>query len=137
MAMEVAVMSLSTREQQALDGIESRLVGSAPHLAELLATFTRLTSSEGMPAREEVRLEVGWTRQIIRRASRLLAAYAGLDRAMALLWVLTTVGLIAAGVALSSSGSGSGGAACVRSWAVACAVTVPAHAARAAVPSAS
>ena len=125
-------MSLSTREQHALDGIESRLVGSAPHLAELLATITRLTSGERMPAREEVRLEAGWARQIIRRASRLLAAYAGLDRALVLVWVLTTVGLIAAGVALS----GGGGGACVRSWAMACAATVPAHAARAVAPSA-
>jgi hypothetical protein len=131
--MEVAVMSLSSREQQTLDGIENRLVGSAPHLAELLATFTWLTSDERMPAREEVRREIGWTRQIIRRAGRLLAAYAGLDRAIALLWVLTTVGLIAAGVALSGGGEG----ACIRSWAVACTATVPARAARTVVPSAS
>jgi Protein of unknown function (DUF3040) len=131
--MEAAVMSLSTREQQALDGIENRLAGSDPKLTALLATFTRLTSGEGMPVCEEVHQEARWTGQVVRRACRLLAAYAGLDRALALLWVLMAVGLIAAGVALSDSG---GGGACVRSRAVGCAATVPAYAART-VPSGS
>jgi hypothetical protein len=122
--MEVAVMSLSTREQQALDGIENRLAGSDPKLAWLLAAFTRLTSGEGMPAREEVRMRADWKRRFYRRARRLLAAYAGLGRALALLWVLMTVGLIALAVGLSSGGSGG---ACVGSWPSACAPPQPAH----------
>jgi hypothetical protein len=130
--MEAAVMSLSTREQHALDHIENRLAGSDPELTALLATFTRLTSGEEMPVREEVHEEGRWTGQVVRRA----AAYAGLDRALALLWVLIAVGLIAAAVAMSDSGSASEGA-CVRSRAVGCAATVPAHAVRAVVPSAS
>ena len=48
--MEVAVMSLSARDQQALDGIEDGLAGSTPKLAAMLATFTRLTSGEEIPA---------------------------------------------------------------------------------------
>jgi Protein of unknown function (DUF3040) len=48
--MEVAVMSLSTREQLALDGIANKLAGSDPRLAALLVTFARLTSGEAMPA---------------------------------------------------------------------------------------
>jgi hypothetical protein len=114
--MEVAVMSLSTREQQALDSIESRLVGSAPHLAGLLATFTQLNSGERMPAREEVHGKTGWTK----RVGRVLAAYARLDRGMALLWVVIAIGLITVGVALSSTGKGG---ACVTSWEVTCAAT--------------
>ncbi|MDR0344085.1 MAG: DUF3040 domain-containing protein [Nocardiopsaceae bacterium] len=57
-------MSLTAREQQALQAIEGRLVGSDPELASLLATFTRLTSSEEMPARE--RVQRGWHRALRR-----------------------------------------------------------------------
>ena len=46
-------MSLSPREQHALDSIKQALAGS--ELAALLATFTRLVSGEEMPAREPVR----------------------------------------------------------------------------------
>jgi hypothetical protein len=131
--MEVAVVSLSTREQQALDGIANGLAGSDPKLARLLAAFTRLTSGEGMPDREEVRLRAGWTGRLGRRVRRLLAADAGLGRAMALLWVLLTVGLIALAVGLSSGG---GGRACVGSWPSACAAPPPAHPSNPLVPSA-
>jgi hypothetical protein len=131
--MEVAVMSLSMREQQALDGIEARLAGSDPRLAALLVTFARLTSGDAMPAREEVPAQARWTGQVFRRASRLLAAYAGLDRTLALLWVLIAIGLIAIAVAL---GGGTGGR-CVRSWAVACTAPAPTHFHHPVVPSAS
>jgi hypothetical protein len=50
--MEVAVTSLSARDQQMLEDIEDGLVGSAPKLAAMLAMFTRLTSNEEMPAAE-------------------------------------------------------------------------------------
>jgi hypothetical protein len=136
--MEVAVMSLSAREQQALDSIEDRLVGSDPRLAALLftllLTFSRLTSGDAMPAREEVPGQARWTRRALRRARRLLAAYAGLDRTMALLWVLITVGLIAVAAVLSGGGSGR---ACVRSWAVACTAPAPANHTALVVPSSS
>lgn len=131
-------MSLTTREEQALAGIENRLAGSDPKLAALLVTFARLNSGEAMPDREDVREDVRmqgrWTYRVFRRARRLLAAYAGLTQAMVLLWVLVAVGLIAVGVALSGVGPG---AACARSWPVACAVPAPAHVARPAAPSAS
>jgi hypothetical protein len=132
--MEVAVMSLTTREQQALDAIENRLAGSDPNLAALLATFARLTSGEGMPAREQVCQEIRCTRQVFRRAWRRLAAYAGLNRALALLWVLVAIGLIAVAAALSGFG---GGAACVKPWAAACTAPVPAHSSRPVMPSSS
>ena len=47
-----AAMSLSAREQQALDSIKSGLAGSDPELAALLSAFTRLASGEEMPDRE-------------------------------------------------------------------------------------
>src|SRR5215467_7013959 len=53
--MEVAVTSLSPKEQQALASIEDGLAGSDPKLASLLATFARLASGEEMPVREKIR----------------------------------------------------------------------------------
>jgi hypothetical protein len=130
--MEVAVMSLSTREQQALDGIENRLAGSDPKLAWLLGTFARLNLGETMPTREEVPLQARWARRIFRRACRLLAACAGLDRALAVLWVLIAVGLIALSVGLSGGGRGG---ACIGTWPSACAAP-PAQPSHPVVPSA-
>jgi hypothetical protein len=42
-------MSLSAREQQALNSIRDGLAGSDPELATLLATFTDQASGEEMP----------------------------------------------------------------------------------------
>ena len=47
-------MSLSAYERRALDSISANLTGSDPVLAQLLDTFTRLTASEVMPAREQI-----------------------------------------------------------------------------------
>ena len=47
-------MSLSAREQQALDSIGDELAGADPKLASLLATFARLASGEEMPVREKI-----------------------------------------------------------------------------------
>ena len=54
--MEVAVMSLSARENYTLYSIEYRLSGTDPELASLLDMFTRLTAGEDMPAREKIRM---------------------------------------------------------------------------------
>jgi hypothetical protein len=56
-------MSLSAREQHALDSIEAALAGSDPDLALLLATFGRLTSGEEMPVREKIRKNRWWVRR--------------------------------------------------------------------------
>jgi hypothetical protein len=47
-------MSLSAREQQALDLINDRLISSDSGLAILLGTFNRLAAAEEMPAREKI-----------------------------------------------------------------------------------
>jgi hypothetical protein len=65
--MEVAAMSLSSHEQHALHSIEDRLCVSDPELASLLATFTRLTAGEDMPAREKTPASPGTTRGSHRR----------------------------------------------------------------------
>lgn len=48
-------MSISERERQTLDSIESDLAISAPRLASMLGIFSRLTAGEQMPAREPLR----------------------------------------------------------------------------------
>ena len=48
-------MSISKREQQALDSIETDLARSAPQLASMLVMFSWLTADERMPVREPVR----------------------------------------------------------------------------------
>jgi len=47
-------MSISERERQTLDSIESDLAQSAPRLRSMLMMFTRLTADEQMPARKPV-----------------------------------------------------------------------------------
>jgi hypothetical protein len=107
----VAAMSLSVREQQALDGIADDLAGSAPKLAAMLAMFTRLTSDEGMPTGERV-IAIRPDADRVRRLFRC----PGVHCAMPLLWVLIAVALIAVAVA-ASRGSEPG---CVKAWAMTC-----------------
>lgn len=129
-------MSLSAREQQALDSIEDGLAGSDPQLASLLATFTRLTSGEQMPVREKIRLgRPRATRRLLcnkrRRCLNTLCWHAprtgqrlAWQRAMLVLWLIVSIALVA--VALSvSRGSGKGTCTVV----AVCAGLAPAHAA--------
>ena len=64
-------MSLSSHEQHALHSIEDRLCVSDPELASLLATFTRLTAGEDMPAREKTPASAGTARRSHRRRRSL------------------------------------------------------------------
>jgi hypothetical protein len=86
----VAVMGLDPQEQRSLKSIGERLSGSDPGLASLLATFTRLTSAEEMPAREEIR--PGGGRHGI-RARSLRRSAAGQPRRGDRPWVLKQIGL--------------------------------------------
>jgi Protein of unknown function (DUF3040) len=118
--MEVTVMSLSAREQQALDFIEDRLAGSDPRLASLLATFARLTSDEDMPVREKIRAAGRRDTHGLLRLFRLFRR-PGFQRAAPLLWLLITFAMIAVALVLS----GGRGATCTRSWQVMCTAPVP------------
>jgi hypothetical protein len=75
-------MSLSAREQQALNSIRDGLAGSDPELATLLATFTEQASGEEMPPRENIRMTPRW----------------GIPRCALVLWLLITAVLITAGL---------------------------------------
>jgi hypothetical protein len=70
MVTEVAVMSLSAYEQQALESIGDELSVSDPELASLLTTFTRLTAGEDMPVREKTRTRTRWVTGRPRRHRR-------------------------------------------------------------------
>jgi hypothetical protein len=113
-------MSLSTWEQQALDSIKDDLVSCDPTLVARLTIFTRLVSGEEMPAREKT--HVGSRRAVRRsrpepRDTRRPYQRLGLQQAVMLLWLVTTVALIA--IALASNHGGSQGT-CTRSWATFC-----------------
>lgn len=109
-------MSLSTREQQALDSIEDRLAGSDPGLTSLLTTFTRLTEGEGFPERENIQAPL---------PSRLRGKLAWV-----LLWLVVSTALIGAALTLSR-GAGSGQGSC-STWLIPapCTRSAPAHSAQ-------
>jgi hypothetical protein len=113
-------MSLSAREKQALDSIEGGLAGSAPELASLLATFSRLAAGEEMPERAKVRaLQPHRPRRRLPRpgggklppdARRLRLDW---QRAWPLaLWLVVSLGMIAVALVLSRGGP----TACTPSW---------------------
>lgn len=63
-------MSLSAREQRALDRIADELAGPDSNLAVMLDTFTRLTAGERMPQGEEIRPSPRLTRRVPTRGPR-------------------------------------------------------------------
>ncbi len=121
-------MSLSSREKQALDSIESRLVGSDPGLASMLGTFTRLTSGEDMPAREKIRPRPRMRRHDrgARERPRRLVRRVGRPQAAMLVWLVISIALLATGLAVSRGGGGAR-RACAASFAVACGRPTPTH----------
>jgi hypothetical protein len=115
-------MSLSTWEKQALDSIEGGLAGSAPELASLLATFSRLAAGEEMPERAKVRALQ--PRRPLRRLRRpgggrlppdARRPHLGWQRVWPVaLWLVVSLGMIAVALVLSRGGP----AACTQSWGV-------------------
>jgi hypothetical protein len=113
-------MSLSACEEQALDSIEGGIAGSAPELASLLATFSRLAAGEKMPERAKVRalqphrprrrLRHPYGGKLPRPARRLRLDW---QRAWPLaLWLVVSLGMIAVALVLSRGGP----TACTPSW---------------------
>ena len=120
-------MSLSAREQQALNSIKRGLAGSDPDLAVLLSGFSRLASGEEMPDRE--RIQAGWRRarrrpRRPRQGSGLRKAHRrlGYQRAALLVWLLATAALIATALALNGGGNRG---TCTEMAAIACVSPAP------------
>jgi len=113
-------MSLSAWEQQALDSIKDGLASSDPALVARLALFTRLASGEDMPAREKIQAGPGRAaRRPGRRPQRTRPKVqrSGLQRAVLLLWLVTTVMLIAVAVVYDRVG---GHGPCTGTWVTLC-----------------
>lgn len=113
-------MSLSEREQQALQSIGDQLADADPGLASMLATFTRLTAGEALPARENIATP-GFRP---RRGMPALRVHMGPRYAWALLWLGAVAALIAVALVLSH---GNGRAACAP-LTIACIQQVPGRA---------
>ncbi len=115
-------MSLSAWEQETLDSIKDGLAGSAPELAALLTTFTRLAADEVMPVQEEI---PAGSRRAVRRSprhrrravrcprSRPRPAHVRLQWALMLVWLVLTVGLVTMAVVLTG---GRSEGACQGAW---------------------
>lgn len=121
-------MSLSAWEQQALDSIKNELAGSAPELAALLSTFNWLASEEEMPNREGIRADSpGAIRRLCRAGCHFslsrVCRRLGLQRAVILLWLLTTAALIAVALALTAGDHGT----CTETVAMTCIAPSPGH----------
>lgn len=99
-------------EHQALDSIASALGGSDPKLASLLATFSRLASSEEMPPHEKVRSPLRHPPH--RRRGKALHRRLGPQRAVFLIWLLTSITLITVAVIISRGGPVS----CPHAWGI-------------------
>ena len=113
-------MSLSTWEQQALDSIKDGLASSDPALVARLAIFTRLASGEEMPTSEKI--QAGARPPVRRprskpRVTRRAYQRLGFQRAALLLWLVTTVVLIAVALVFNREGAQN---TCTGSWATLC-----------------
>ena len=106
-------MSLSPWEQDALDSIKTGLADSDPGLVERLAMFTRLAAGEAMPVREKLQVASRQAVQRGARRSRRLYRRLDLSRTMLLVWLVTSLTLIAAAVVSSRT---SGHLNCTGSW---------------------
>src|SRR5690348_590792 len=124
--MEVPVMSPAGWEYQALESIQGALGHADPKLSSLLATFSRLASSDEMPAHETVRSPLRHPPHRRRpRPGRAKAPYRhrSLQRAVILTWLITSIALIIVAVILSRGGPAAcpqtcGPAACPQTFGI-------------------
>lgn len=114
-------MSLSTPDRQALDAIEDDLAASSPSLAAKLATFSRLTADEEMPARETVSMSQPPAVDLHHPLPGSKELVKGL-----LLWLMVTVAVVVAssiGLVLSHGASRT----CSNAFAMVCTERTNAH----------
>jgi len=131
--MEVTMMSISPKEQQALASMEDGLASTDPKLASLLATFARLASDEEMPVREKIRAtrhraarrphrHQSQRRGHARRDARRLCLRLGWPQTMLLLWLAVTIALVAVALILNRD---SRNGPCTESRPLVCAPQAP------------
>jgi hypothetical protein len=128
-------MSLSAREQQALDSIKDGLAGSDPQLAALLSAFNRLASDEDMPDREKIQADSRRALRRLRRGPRgsslrSVCKRLAFQHPALLLWLATTAVLIAVAliaVALTLNGGGDHGTCTEEAVVLVCAGPTTGH----------
>jgi len=100
-------MSPAGWEHQALDSIQGALGHGDPKLASLLATFSRLASSDEMPAHEKIRSPLRhppYRRRPRPRRGKAPHRHRSLQPAVILAWLLTSIAMITVAVILSHGG---------------------------------
>ena len=95
-------MSLSAREQRVLESIKHGLAESDPGLVSLLGIFSRLVSGEAMPAHGRIQAGNQGSAYV---ASPRPGGRLRMSRAMVLLWLLISIGMIAVALAIGSHGA--------------------------------
>ncbi len=116
-------MGLSAWEQNALDSIKDGLASSDPVLVARLTIFTRLASGEEMPASEKIQVGSRLSRPKAGQPARVHQRL-GLHQTMPLLlWLVTTVALIAVALVYNRGGSER---TCTGSWGTFCATAAAA-----------
>ena len=98
-------MSLSAWEQNALDSIKDGLAGSDPALVARLTIFTRLASGEEMPAREKIQVGSRLSRPKAGQPARVHQRLGLHQTVPLLLWLVTTVALIAVALVYNRGGA--------------------------------
>jgi hypothetical protein len=112
--VEVTTMSLSARDQQALDAIEDALTSSDPGLTAMLTQFSRLAAGEDMPVRERIRI-----RDRRRRGARARDRsrwHPGWACKSVALWLAISVALVVTALAIRHN---SGSRSCA-TWTIGC-----------------
>ena len=99
-------MSPAGWEHQALESIQGALGDTDPKLASLLATFTRLASSDEMPAHEKVHspLRHPPRRRPRPRRGKTPHRRRNRQRTVILTWLITSIAMITVAVILSRGG---------------------------------
>ena len=100
---EVAVVSLSARDRQALEAIETELAGSDPKLSSMLNAFTRLAAGEDMPGPQPAGLRPTRARRldpVLRPRRRRRTGRTRWCRTCLLLWLSISLALITVAVIL-------------------------------------
>jgi hypothetical protein len=103
-------VSLSARDQHALESIEAALVDTDPQLALTLNAFSRLTEGEeDMPMPERIRSPARAVLSLSRLASswRHAAGRPGWQRTRMLLWLVISLALVTVAVVLSRTSPAS------------------------------
>ncbi|HVT67924.1 MAG TPA: hypothetical protein VHF26_09260 [Trebonia sp.] len=121
----MGAVSLSAHDRRTLGQIEEDLAVSAPHLAAMMSSFSRLADGEAMPGQE--RIQAGTRRKAGQPLHSVLGGQPGRPRWVVLTW-LAVIAASAVLIGLALAGGRGGASASCAAWTVpACPQHTPAH----------